>query len=108
MLPSAGNIKIAPTSGASTGVGAGALAGIGEAKGGKISLAEKGGHVAAKKPSQKAEVSGNSLKNDKIPTMLSDGEVVMDRETLADKGPVGQMARAVAKHIEARNKGKKK
>jgi len=67
-------------------------------------LAAKGGGVNAASSKQKAKVKGDSLKNDKIPAMLSEGEVVMDRDTLADPGPVGQMARAVAKHIAARNK----
>lgn len=75
-----------------------------EYKGG---LAAKGGNVKAKGTSQKAVVSGDSLKNDKIPAELSEGEVVIDRDTLSDKGPVGQMARAVAAHIEKRNKGRK-
>lgn len=71
-------------------------------------LEAEGGDVKAGSPSQKAVVKGDSLKNDKIPTKLSEGEVVMDLDTLADPGPVGKMARAVAAHIEARNKGKKK
>lgn len=75
-------------------------------KGGK--LAAKGGGVKAKNSTQAATVPGDSLKNDKIPAMLSQGEVVMDRATLADPGPLGKMARAVAAHIEARNKKGKK
>ena len=74
---------------------------------GGMALAAKGGPVKAMAPGQKAVVKGDSLKNDKIPTMLSEGEVVMDKDTLADPGPVGKMARAVAAHIAARNKGKK-
>lgn len=91
------------------GAAAGANAGLGagepemEYSGG---LAAKGGNVKANSPSQKAVAKGDSLKNDKVPAMLSEGEVVMDRETLADKGPVGQMARAVAAHIAKRNKRK--
>lgn len=71
-------------------------------------LAAKGGNVRASNSQEKAKIKGDSLKNDKIPAMLSEGEVVMDRDTLSDPGPVGQMARAVAKHIEKRNKGNKK
>ena len=78
-------------------------------------MAFKGGSVQSKlmkngglvKPSGKAEdavVKGDSIKNDKIPTMLSQGEVVIDRATLADPGPLGQMARALKAHIDAKNK----
>lgn len=65
---------------------------------------EAGGNVRAKNPSQKAVKKGDSLKNDKVPAMLSEGELVVDRDTLADPGPIGQMARAVAHHISQRNK----
>lgn len=68
----------------------------------------KGGAVKAKDGEQKAPFKGDDIKNDKIPALLSEGEVVMDRETLADKGPMGQMARAVAAHIEKKNKMKGK
>ena len=71
-------------------------------------LAAKGGTVKAANKNQKAQVDGDSLKNDKIPALLSEGEVVMDKDTLADPGPVGQMARAVAAHIAKRNKSKGK
>lgn len=67
-------------------------------------LMKTGGKVLANDPSEKAEVKGDSLKNDKIPTMLSQGEVVMDLDTLNDPGPIGEMARHVAAHIEQRNK----
>jgi len=73
----------------------------------KGGLAAKGGNVKAGK-GEKATVEGDSLKNDKIPTMLSEGEVVIDRDTMADQGPIGHMARALAKHIEQRNKRGKK
>lgn len=69
-------------------------------------LAARGGDVNPIDQSQKAVKKGDSLKNDKIPALLSEGEVVMDRETLQDKGPVGQMARAVAMHIKKRNSKK--
>jgi hypothetical protein len=76
---------------------------IAEYRGG---LAAKGGGVKARDEKEKAKVSGDSLKNDKVPTMLSEGEEVIDRETLADPGPIGQMARMVAAHINRRNKRK--
>lgn len=64
----------------------------------------QGGKIKAKDSSQKAVVGHDSYSNDKIPTELTEGEVVMDLDTLHDKGPIGQMARAVAKHIAQRNK----
>ncbi len=70
----------------------------------KGGLAAKGGKVMAPTSSQKAKISGDSLQNDKIPAMLSEGEVVIDRDTLNDKGPIGQMARALKMHIENRNR----
>lgn len=70
---------------------------MGEASGGKIP--------------GKPKVNHDSLKNDVVPAdiqgggkaMLSPGEVVIDLNTLHDKGPIGQMARALAKHLEAKN-----
>ncbi len=101
-LTTAGGAADAADAGADAGAAdAGADAAFAASRGG---LAAKGGGVAAKNSKQKAKVAGDSFKNDKVPAMLSEGEVVMDRDTLADPGPVGQMARAVAKHIEARNK----
>lgn len=76
-------------------------------KGGNVkgkTLAARGGNVVPHNVKQKAVVRGDSLKNDKIPTLLSQGEVVLDRDTLNDPGPVGQMARALAIHIAKRNK----
>ena len=66
-------------------------------------LMKSGGNVQAETPNQTAKVPGDSLKNDKIPAMLSQGEFVIDRETMKDPGPMGQMARALAQHITKRN-----
>jgi len=54
------------------------------AKGGQIKkhLASKGGKVKADSPKQKATVKGNSYANDKIPAMLSEGEVVIRRKIM--------------------------
>lgn len=52
----------------------------------------------------KAQVKGDSEKNDNVPTMLSPGEEVIDKETMQDPGPVGKAARMVAEHIKAKNK----
>lgn len=69
-------------------------------------LMKKGGAVKAANPAQKAKIPGDSYENDKVPAMLSEGEVVIDRDTMKDPGAVGQMARALARHIQAK-KGKK-
>jgi hypothetical protein len=54
------------------------------AKGG---LMKKGGRVPAGK-GEKAVVKGDSLKNDKVPTMLSEGEIVIPRHiTMSDRAP---------------------
>lgn len=66
---------------------------IGMANGG---LAESGGHVQAQKPSQKAEVAGDSYSNDKIPTILSEGEVVIPRSVMQSPDPVKAAADFVA------------
>ena len=73
------------------------------AKGGQI--ANTGGNVSAKKPSQKAEKSGDSYSNDKIPAMLSEGEVVIPRSVMQSKDPVKGSAEFVLKLL--REKGKK-
>lgn len=92
------------------------------AKGGKVSqmkkmlpmmhgknqaLIAKGGKVKADGKGEKAVVNKDSYSNDKVPALLSQGEVVMDKDTLNDPGPIGQMARAVAHHIATRNSSNK-
>lgn len=62
-----------------------------------------GGPVVAKDKSEKAKVAGNSYSNDTIPALLSEGEVVIDRKTLADPGPIGQAARMLQAHLAQRN-----
>lgn len=54
-----------------------------------------------------AQVQGNSYQNDKVKALLSPGELVVDRDTMADQGPAGQAARFLASVIEAKKKGKK-
>jgi hypothetical protein len=73
------------------------------AKGG---LAKGGGHVAAKKPSQKAEKGGNSYSNDKIPAMLSEGEIVLPRSVTQSKDPTAAAAKFVSQ-VLAKRKVKK-
>lgn len=81
------------------------------ARGGKMAsskLMKSGGNVHAGGRDEKAVKKGDSYSNDKIPALLSEGEVVIDRDTLNQKGTVGQMARAVAKYIQQRNSKSKK
>lgn len=54
-----------------------------------------------------AKVAGNSYANDTVRAKLSPGEGVIDRETMADPGPAGQMARLLMTIVSAKNKGKK-
>ena len=101
------NTSPSSSGGKSLGSGLGSVAMLAmAADGGRIrQFANKGGAVEAETPSEKAvEPTKNNYANDKIPAMLSEYEVVMDHETLNDPGPIGQMARAVAAHIEERNK----
>lgn len=67
-------------------------------------LMKKGGTVRAHGNKERASVPGDSLKNDKVPAMLSEGELVIDRKTMSDPGPMGQMARALAHHLSKKNK----
>lgn len=73
---------------------------IAMAKGGD--LAQSGGHVAAKAPGQKAVKKGNSYDNDKIPAMLSEGEIVIPRDVLQGKDPARGAADFVAKVLAKR------
>lgn len=89
------------------------------AKGGKIKkpmpmmpgqsmrLISRGGPVKAENAKEKSVTNKDSYANDKVPALLSSGEVVMDKDTLNDPGPIGQMARTVAHHIASRNSNQK-
>ena len=48
----------------------------------------------------KPMVDHDAYKNDTVKAKLTPGEVVIDLDTLHDKGPIGQMARALAAHLE--------
>lgn len=58
----------------------------------------------------KSKVDHDDLKNDVVPmdvhgggkAMLTPGELIVDLDTMKDPGPVGKMARALARHIEAK------
>lgn len=58
-------------------------------------LANGGGHVSPKKSAQKAEKSGDSYDNDKIPAMLSEGEIVLPRSVTQSGNPSESAARFV-------------
>jgi hypothetical protein len=106
------------TSGGSGGGGGGAggllalLAGGGEVsshigkllKHGKFSpqLAARGGTVNVTGPGQKAVTKGDSYKNDKVPALLSEGEIVIDKNTLNQKDPVKAAADFVRKTLAQR------
>lgn len=65
-------------------------------------LAKDGGHVAAKKPSQKPVKGGNSYDNDKVPAMLSEGEIVLPRSVTMGRDPVRGAAQFVQKVLATR------
>lgn len=67
------------------------------AKGGVSHDYRGGGGVKAKKPQEKAVKSGNSYANDKIPAVLSEGEVVIPRSVMQGKDP----ARGAAQFVQA-------
>lgn len=133
-MPGGGSKKNAPMSSGpgENGTGQNALAGANgtggmnapmrmlEAHGGKIpkmlppmsgknlQLVSKGGAVKGEGKGQKAVTKGDSYANDTVPAMLSAGEVVIDKDTLHDSGPIGEAARMVAQHISMKNKGHKR
>ena len=92
----------------STGEIAGGPDSIDLSNAGKMNAAH-GGKVPGK-----AAVNQDSLKNDKVPydvagggkAMLSPGELVVDLDTMKDPGPMGKLARALARHIEAKKAGR--
>ncbi len=77
-----------------------------EAKAAEGGLAEAGGHVKAKEPSQKAEVPGNSYSNDKIPAKLSEGEVVIPRDVMQSADPVAAAAEFVKQTLAKKGSAK--
>lgn len=66
------------------------------------SMLKSGGKVPGK-----PQVNHDAYKNDKVLAMLSPGEVVVDLDTLHDKGKLGKMARFVANNIERKKAGRK-
>jgi hypothetical protein len=61
-----------------------------------------GGNVKAKKPEEKAVKAGNSYSNDKIPAVLSEGEVVIPRSIMQSKDPARASADFVSKVLAKR------
>lgn len=67
-------------------------------------LAEGGGAVKAKSTNQVASKSGDSYSNDKIPTLLSEKEIVIPRSITMGKNPVQDSARFVQAILAKRGK----
>lgn len=96
------------------GAGAGGAAGLGEvadlavlaARGGRIPNMGRKLEAGGKVPG-KPKVNKDAYKNDTVNAKLSPGEVVIDINTLKDKGKLGQMARFVAQNIERKKMGRK-
>jgi hypothetical protein len=81
---------------------AGNIFGTGTAMASRGGLASQGGHVDAKSPDQKATKSGNSYANDKVPAMLSEGEIVLPRSVTQSADPQRSAADFVAKVLAKR------
>lgn len=67
-------------------------------------LANGGGNVAASSPDQKAVKGGNSYANDKVPALLSEGEMVLPRTVMEAADPVKAAAEFVTAHMAKRGK----
>ena len=88
----------------STQMGKLASAGVASAFMASGGLSAQGGNVRASSPGQKAKVSGNSYANDKIPAMLSEGEIVIPRNVLQGSDPARGAAEFVAKVLAKRGR----
>ncbi len=75
------------------------------ARGGVAHDYRGGGGVKARDKSEKATKSGNSYANDKIPAMLSEGEVVIPRSVMSSPDPASAAAKFVSA-LRARGGGK--
>lgn len=82
----------------------GGIVGLAAAAAAKGGMADRGGFVNAKTPAQRAVKAGNSYANDKIPAMLSEGEIVIPREVLQSRNPVRGSADFVAKVLAKRGR----
>ncbi len=86
--------------------GMGALALMAAAKGGMAHNLKGGGNVIAKNEKEKAKAKGNDYKNDTVPALLSEGEIVLPRSVTQSKDPVKSAADFVAKVMAKRRAGK--
>lgn len=85
------------------GAGAGSLA---DAAPAASLLAAKGGKVSAPNAKEKARVKDDSLKNDKIPALLSEGEIVIPRHISEHPQAAQKAAAFVQAVINKRKMGK--
>ncbi len=99
-----GGAAILGGSGAEAGGAGGLATAAALANGGKVDVGQKlkGGGKVPGKP----QVSHNAYSNDTVDAKLSPGEVVIDLNTLKDKGELGKKARFVAANIERRKMGR--
>lgn len=67
-------------------------------------LMKNGGKVKAHDKSEKAKVKGDSLKNDKVPAMLSEGEVVIPRHIMEHPNAPAMAAQFVANELQKRGR----
>lgn len=65
-------------------------------------LAHAGGGVQPSGSSQKAVKSGNSYDNDKVPAMLSEGEIVLPRSVTMSEDPIAASVEFIKKTLEER------
>lgn len=113
--PMAGATDIAPTGFAGADMGAAATPAIlAAAKGGGVDDLpfiphdyRRGGEVKAKNPAQKAVVPGNSYKNDKIPALMSEGEVVLPREVTQSPNAPQNAARFMSEVMAGKHRKKR-
>lgn len=66
-----------------------------------------GGEIQAQAPEQKATVQGNSYSNDKIPGMLSEGEVVLPREVTQHPNAPQMAAQFMSQVMAGKHRAKK-
>ncbi len=74
------------------------------AQGGMTRDFRDGGGVKASSPDEKAKKKGNSYSNDRIPAVLSEGEVVIPRSIMQSKDPARSAADFVSKVLAKRGR----